>query len=65
MSQAHDLSSISYQGGHPHQADRVVIVVSKWNQEVTEALYEGAYKVLREEGVRDGRRGRDKNRSEV
>ena len=52
MSQAHDLSGITYQGGQPHQADRVVVVVSKWNPEVTEALYKGAMEVLLGVGVR-------------
>ena len=53
MSEAHDLSGISYSGGHNHQSDRVVIVVSKWNPEVTEALFEGAVRTLQATGVRD------------
>lgn len=53
MSEAHDLSGIQYSGGNPHQGDRVVIVVSKWNPEVTEALFQGAVATLQEVGVRD------------
>ncbi|RMG54142.1 MAG: 6,7-dimethyl-8-ribityllumazine synthase [Bacteroidetes bacterium] len=49
---AHDLSDIQYTGNLPHQTDRVVIVVSKWNPDITEALYEGALSVLRGVGVR-------------
>ncbi|MDX2282618.1 MAG: 6,7-dimethyl-8-ribityllumazine synthase [Bacteroidia bacterium] len=49
---AHDLSAIRYQAGKSHGADRIVIVVSKWNTSVTEALYQGALSVLREVGVR-------------
>ncbi len=50
--QGHDLSGISYQGGQAHLTDRVVIVVSKWNPQITEALYEGALQVLKKEGLR-------------
>ncbi|TAE55681.1 MAG: 6,7-dimethyl-8-ribityllumazine synthase [Bacteroidetes bacterium] len=51
-SSGHDLSGIRYTGTNPHTADRVVIVVAKWNPEITEALYEGAVATLREAGVR-------------
>lgn len=50
--QAHDLSGIAYQGDGDHQQDRVVIVVSKWNDGVTEALYQGALQVLLDQGLR-------------
>ena len=49
--EAHDLSEIAYEGGESHQSDRVVIVVSKWNKDITEALYQGAISVLTEVGV--------------
>lgn len=48
----HDLSGIVYEAGHSHQADRIVIVVSKWNPEITQALFEGATQVLEQQGVR-------------
>lgn len=48
----HDLSDIVYTAGRAHHTDRVVIVVSKWNAEITEALYEGALAVLKDVGVR-------------
>lgn len=48
----HDLSSIQYTGTGEHHTDRVVIVVSKWNIEVTETLYQGARDMLLEQGVR-------------
>lgn len=51
-SQAHDLSGITYQGEGDHTNDRIVIVVSKWNTEVTEALYQGARRVIEAQGVR-------------
>jgi len=50
--QAHDLSEISYSGDADHSSDRIVIVVSKWNPEVTEALYQGARRVIESQGVR-------------
>lgn len=49
---AHDLSAIQYTGDQAHHTDRVVIVVSKWNPTITEALYEGALSVLKGVGVR-------------
>lgn len=53
MNEAHDLSGIQYSDGQPHGGDRVVIVVSKWNPEITEALFQGAVRVLKSVGVRD------------
>ncbi|MEM9985806.1 MAG: 6,7-dimethyl-8-ribityllumazine synthase [Bacteroidota bacterium] len=50
--QPHDLSAIRYDGDQDHQQDRVVIVVSKWNPEVTGALFQGAKQVLIQEGLR-------------
>lgn len=47
----HDLSHITYQPSEGHEGDRVAIVVSKWNQEITEALYQGALASLIEAGV--------------
>ncbi|MEO1449164.1 MAG: 6,7-dimethyl-8-ribityllumazine synthase [Bacteroidota bacterium] len=52
MSEAHDLSQIRYTGEESHQSDRIVIVVSKWNTEITETLFEGAVSILAEVGVR-------------
>lgn len=49
--QGHDLSHIRYTGGKDHGADRVAIVVSKWNTEITGALFEGASQVLQAAGV--------------
>lgn len=53
MSEAHDLSGIQYSGEQTHGGDRVVIVVSKWNPEITETLFQGAVNVLQSVGVRD------------
>jgi 6,7-dimethyl-8-ribityllumazine synthase len=50
-SKGHDLSGIRYLGGKDHQQDRVAVVVSKWNKEITEALFEGASAVLLEAGI--------------
>ncbi len=47
----HDLSGIRYTDGKAHQTDRVAIVVSKWNPEITEALFEGAFGVLQAAGL--------------
>ena len=52
VSKAHSLAEIAYEGDGPHHTDRIVIVVSKWNREITEALYQGAVTVLTEVGVR-------------
>jgi 6,7-dimethyl-8-ribityllumazine synthase len=51
MSKGHDLSEIRYTAGQTHQSDQVAIIVSKWNTEITEALYEGALAVLHAAGV--------------
>ncbi|MEL6671982.1 MAG: 6,7-dimethyl-8-ribityllumazine synthase [Bacteroidota bacterium] len=48
----HDLSGIQYTASHDHTADRVVIVVSKWNPAVTESLFDGAVKTLLATGIR-------------
>ncbi len=47
----HNLSSIKYKGSGDHGTDRIVIVVSKWNHEITHTMYEGAISVLTEAGV--------------
>lgn len=48
----HDLSHISYQGDQSHDSDRITIVVSKWNPEVTETMYNGAVETLVQAGVK-------------
>ncbi len=48
---AHDLSHIRYTDGKTHRDDVVAIVVSKWNPDVTEALFTGAVDVLLAAGV--------------
>lgn len=48
---AHDLSHIRYEGGKDHLTSKVAVVVSKWNTEITETLYQGAYKLLIKAGV--------------
>lgn len=47
----HDLSHISYQSAQNHSHDQIAIVVSKWNEDITEALYKGAFNVLAKAGV--------------
>ncbi len=47
----HDLSHIKYEGGNDHDVDRIAIVVSKWNDKVTNTLYEGARETLIKAGV--------------
>ena len=47
----HDLSHIRYAGGQTHADDLVAIVVSKWNNEITGALYQGALSVLTAAGL--------------
>lgn len=47
----HDLSHIRYTGVKDHSGDRVAIVVSKWNTEITGALYQGALSVLKAAGI--------------
>ena len=49
---AHDLSEISYEGGHDHRNDRVVIAVSKWHSDITNTLFDGAVEVLVDAGLR-------------
>ncbi|MFK7971989.1 MAG: 6,7-dimethyl-8-ribityllumazine synthase [Bacteroidia bacterium] len=51
MSKGHDLSHIRYTGTAYHGTTRVAIVVSKWNDTITEALFEGASSVLRAAGI--------------
>lgn len=53
MSEAtgHDLSGIQYNGNQDHSQSRVVLVVSKWNTEITEALFEGASFLLQQAGL--------------
>lgn len=50
-SQAHDLSGIQYAGHQSHDSDTVAIIVSKWHDNITEALYQGAFGVLQEAGI--------------
>ena len=47
----HDLSHIKYQGKGHHGDVQVGIVVSKWNAEITETLYEGCKQVLLAAGI--------------
>ncbi len=49
--QGHDLSHIKYEGSQDHHLDRISIVVSKWNGEITNTLYEGARETLLKAGV--------------
>lgn len=49
----HDLSQIQYKGKGKHKKDRIAIVVSKWNDEVTGALNRGARNALMAAGVRE------------
>lgn len=48
---AHDLSNIRYKGGKNHLSSKVAVVVSKWNNEITDTLYNGAEQVLLSAGV--------------
>ena len=48
----HDLSQIRYQGEESHVNDRVAILVSKWNPDITGAMFEGARKTLEAQGLR-------------
>lgn len=50
-SKGHDLSHIRYTGEADHTHDRVVVLVSKWNSEITEVLYEGARDTLLAAGL--------------
>lgn len=47
----HDLSGIIYTGDKDHSQDRITLVISKWNKEITYALAEGATGVLARAGV--------------
>lgn len=47
----HDLSHIRYTGNEEHHLDRIAIVVSKWNDEVTGALSTAAQETLLAAGV--------------
>ncbi|MCL4105934.1 UNVERIFIED_CONTAM: hypothetical protein GTU68_012572 [Idotea baltica] len=49
--QGHDLSHIKYEGGADHSRDRIAIIVSKWNTDITETLYQGAHDTLIAAGV--------------
>ncbi|WNJ21188.1 6,7-dimethyl-8-ribityllumazine synthase [Pontibacter sp. G13] len=51
MNQGHDLSHITYEGSGNHASTQVVIAVSKWNTQITEALFQGALRVLEEAGI--------------
>lgn len=50
-SSAKNLSSFSETNLYEGKDSRYAIVVSEWNSEVTESLYEGAYALLRKSGV--------------
>lgn len=47
----HDLSHIKYEGNGDHSNAEIAIVVSKWNPEITGALYAAARQTLIEAGV--------------
>lgn len=47
----HDLSGIRYTAGMPHESDKVAIITSKWNPEVTGSMREAAIQALTEAGV--------------
>ena len=47
----HDLSHIRYTGDQDHHLDRIAIVVSKWNDEVTGSLSKAAQDTLIAAGV--------------
>ncbi|MEM0999959.1 MAG: 6,7-dimethyl-8-ribityllumazine synthase [Bacteroidota bacterium] len=47
----HDLSHIRYTGDEDHSGDRIAILVSKWNSEITGALADGAQETLRAAGI--------------
>lgn len=50
-SSGHDLSHIKYEGLQDHNLDRIAVVVSKWNPEVTESLFEASRDTLVKAGV--------------
>ncbi len=55
MSSAHKNLSVFTTEGLPDISNKkFVIVVAEWNAEVTEALYDGAYKTLLEYGAKAG-----------
>jgi len=47
----HDLSSIYYSAGKIHSGDKIGIVISKWNPEVTISMAKGAEQVLLDAGL--------------
>lgn len=47
----HDLSGIRYIVGLPHETDRIAIITSKWNSEVTYSMREAAIAALIQAGV--------------
>jgi 6,7-dimethyl-8-ribityllumazine synthase len=49
--QGHDLSHIHYTGGEDQSEDRIVVLVSKWNGEITGTLADGAVATLKAAGV--------------
>lgn len=49
----HDLSGIHYRGDGDHSEDVIAIVVSRWNNEITDALLEGAKRTLLGAGVEE------------
>lgn len=51
MGEVHDLSNIKYAGNQNHKKDKVAIIVSKWNDTITGALFKGALDTLIEAGV--------------
>lgn len=51
MSEIHDLSGIRYTGNQNHKKDHVAIIVSKWNDRVTSALFKGALDTLIAAGI--------------
>ena len=51
MTPGHDLSGIKYTAGFPHETDRVAVITSKWNPDITFTLRDGAVGVLAEAGI--------------
>ncbi|MEM6628370.1 MAG: 6,7-dimethyl-8-ribityllumazine synthase [Bacteroidota bacterium] len=47
----HDLSHITYTGTGHHSQSKVGVLVSKWNPEITEVLYEGVERTLKAAGM--------------
>ena len=50
--EGHDLSGKRYSGLGNHAGSKVAIAISKWNKEITEALFDGAFSVLVTAGVK-------------